>query len=247
MSELPHDLMHAQNPAETSAEPDARPGRPIRPDASVRPNSARSVKPDGKDTLARFFGVSAVCIGLASVAFNIYTMEGNDSERAQVLAQMDARLLEIENRVDTFTVMDGELKALETVVQDLLRDVNQMKADLVDYRIRSSENADRIDRLTSAVSDVGAWVEQREKQAAAARAASKAKPKSNARPTRNPDVSLLSLRSVGGIYIARLGNKGGDESPLLQEGDSWNGWRFTGADRSQAQLEHGGKTYRVGL
>lgn len=239
MSQLPPDLMRQDRDPEIGSDNDALDQQTAaRPIGTSDHSSRHSRLPLLFSGIALFTSLSA-----GALAYAVYE-QGVRSVRSEIAA-IDRRLTEVELRMSQFNGdIDLKMENLSALVQELNRDLVALSSDMQQYREHAAEQNARLSGVEGVVTDLETFI----KSLSARVVPRSSTPKAAARaaPRKTADVKLLSVRSIGDIAVVRIGNQAG-QSPLLQVGDRWGQWEFSGLDGNGVQLKHNGQEYRLAL
>jgi len=245
MSELPQDLLEIPNENEQATVNKPKPRVNLH---AKTPGTKTKSKPRKSSvaikTVVGFTLLTSVSAAIGCVF--LYDMVRN--QESSMVASINERMSALEEKVSAYTDYDDRLMNLDAVVKEMLFDVKQMNANMIEYRIRQNKNSEDIEAITDTVAVINEWVVDHDKRTTKVRAAaSKSTPSTRAKRIR-AHLNLLSMRSIGGMSIVRVGNPSGESSPLLHEGDAWQGWRFTGiATNGNALFERQGQSFNLKL
>lgn len=246
MSQLPPDLMRRDRDPDIGAENDAL-------DLPAPQRSAVSSEGHARSSrLPMVFSSLALMMSLAAGGLVYLVYEKGTRAASSELAAMDRRLTEVEMRVAQFTGdIDLKLLNLSDIAQELKNDVASLKSDVDAFRAHAVEQDARLSGIEGAVADIDKLIKSRSariapKQSTANKQSAAKAARTTTTPKHAANVELLSVRSIGDIAVVRIGNHSG-QSPLLQIGDRWQQWEFTGLDGASVQFKHDGHDYRLAL
>ena len=177
----------------------------------------------GGGVLRVMFGAVLVVntLGLVFLGYHVF----GSAEQPSWVSDIHANSQRIEKMESTLATVQSLRETLDELAENIERAKTSLRAERVEkmaavtFRMNSLD--ERMDAYDEKLADLLTVKSSQRK------VVSSSKPKRSA-PV--PQMQLVSLRSAGGYELVSLLNPKGEQSPLLRNGDSWQGWVFVRAD-----------------
>lgn len=202
------------------------------PEADEAENKSAHRKSGG--ALRVLFGgvLVANTLGLVYVGNHVF----GSAEKPLWVSDIRANSQRIEKMESTLATVQSLRETLDELAQNIERAKNTLRAErteemaAVAFRMNSLD--ERMDAYDEKLADLLVVKSNQRK------VATTSKPK---RTASVPQMQLVSLRSAGGYELVSLLNTKGEQSPLLRNGDAWQGWVFVRADNRTGTFRVNGR------
>ena len=187
-----------------------------------------------------FFVITNITL-MAFVGYTVFKPEGDRFKGIE-----DAVAL----NTNSISQVTGNVKINEETAKSFEASLEALKSNMEQ---RSEQNggmitvsSERVDQLELRLIEIEKqWMVIKEKQKQKKQVV-KAKPMVKKRAIIQP-MSLISIRSQGDYGLVNLASTKGEVSPLLRNGDEWNGWKFIRLDGRSAVFEVAGRERQLAL
>lgn len=171
-------------------------------------------------------------LGLGFVGYHVF----GSAEQPSWVSDIRANSQRIDQMESTLATVQSLRKTLDELAQNIEQAKNTLRAerteDMEAVAFRMNSLDERMDAYDEKLADLLTVKSTQRKVVATS------KPK-RAAPV--PQMQLVSLRSAGGYELVSLLNTKGEQSPLLRNGDAWQGWVFVGADHRTGTFRVNGR------
>lgn len=199
---------------------------------------------NGKRPLVTAFKCFFVVSNITLMAFVAYTVIRPEDDRFKAIEDKVTVNTSSINEVAGSVKTNSELSSqFESSITNLKSYIDERSGSNAGKITLSSERVDMIELRLLAIEKQ--WTAMKESQAQKKQIA-KSKPSTPRRAVIQP-MSLVSIRSQGDYGMVNLASTKGEISPLLRNGDEWNGWKFIRLDGRSAIFEVAGRERQLAL